>query len=69
MTRKQQSLLRTVEANPGLTTHALATIRGDCQAYETSLRDRLFRLADRGVVRFEEKKIGGRVGARRWFAI
>jgi predicted transcriptional regulator len=69
MTSKQQSLLNTVEANPGLTTHALATLRGDYQAYETSLRDRLFRLADRGVIRFEEKKAGRQVVARRWFAI
>jgi hypothetical protein len=74
LTVKQESLLSDVETFPGLTTaefrrQALGGWQaGYHQAYESSLRDRLFRLEFRGLVHSEEKlSAAGRVVARRWF--
>lgn len=69
LTNKQTALLNLVRANPGQTTAALRRLNGDRQAYETNLRDRLFRLAERGLIRFDEKlgKNDLIVVERRWF--
>ena len=53
MTAYQTSLLNELKfllANGPKNTHQLAQLRGDYQAYESNLRDRLFRLADRGLL-------------------
>jgi len=69
LTNKQFVLLSLVKLNPGQTTAALRRLNGDRQAYESNLRDRLFRLAERGLIRFEEKRgmHGLIVVERRWF--
>jgi len=70
LTTKQIALLEDVKENQGLTTAELrrALGRGYYQAYESHLRDRLFRLEARGLVRSEEKRNGSHVIARRWYA-
>ena len=71
LTEKQQDLLNLVNAAPGLSTWGYADLRGDQQAYCSHLRDRLFRLANRGLIRYFERR--KRVGnwscviERRWF--
>ena len=67
LTIKQNALLYDVEQTPGLTTAGLRRVLGHYQAYETSLRDRLFRLVNHGVIDFEEKVVNGVVTERRWF--
>lgn len=70
LTSRQKELLDFVKANTGLTTAAIRRKMGYVhQGYETPLRDRLFRLADRGLIRFEEKpgRHGGWIVERRWF--
>ncbi len=68
LSENQKRLLQLVRKNPGLNTSQLATLRRDWQAYESYLRDRLFRLADRGLVRFEERQGNeGWVIERKWF--
>jgi len=70
LTAKQASLLLRVINNPGLNTHQIAELRGDRQAYESCLRDRLFTLASYGVIR-EISGVGLRFGVeqRRWYPI
>jgi hypothetical protein len=50
LTKKQTNLLSTLRACNGSNTHKIAEHRGDFQAYESTLRDRLFRLAEKGLV-------------------
>lgn len=74
---KQQALLSDVEAFPGLTTAEFRRTAlggheaGYYQGYESFLRDRLFILEARGLIRSEEKKgrNGRTVVARRWFPV
>lgn len=71
LTNQQIQLARIVEKNPGLTTAELRRAMGGAaagyyQAYESHLRDRLFRLESHGLVRSEETKNGTHVIARRW---
>jgi hypothetical protein len=67
LTDYQKRLLAEIKANPGLTTAGLRRLRGDRQAYESNLRDRLFRLAEKGLLRYEEKNGRSAVIERRWF--
>jgi hypothetical protein len=53
MNAYQNELLSQVKfflADSPKNTHQIARLRGDYQAYESNLRDRLFRLADRGLL-------------------
>lgn len=71
LTEDQSELLGYVRLNGGKTTAEIRRGMGfKFQGYESHLRDRLFRLADRGLIRFEEKvgKESGQVVARRWSA-
>lgn len=69
LTTNQTELLEGVKENQGLTTAELRRALGYAhQGYESYLRDRLFRLEARGLVRSEEKKNSTHVIARRWFA-
>jgi len=52
--KRQKELLQLVKNNQGCNTHQLAQLRGDRQAYETYLRDRLFTLVSKGKLRYEE---------------
>ena len=47
------SQLRVILADGAKNTHQIALARGDYQTYESALRDRLLRLAERGVLKFE----------------
>lgn len=70
LTDRQKELLDFVRSNAGLTTAAIRRKMGyEHQGYESPLRDRLFRLANRGLIRFEEKQgmDGLIVLERRWF--
>lgn len=55
MTAYQNDLineLKAILADGAKNTRQIRIARGDKQVYETNLRDRLFRLADRGVLNF-----------------
>ncbi len=68
----QKEALDVVTRHSGLTTHQLNTILKNRQSYESNLRDRLFNLASKGLVRYEEKRSENHahwVIARRWFAV
>ena len=70
LTEKQSRLVRLVQKNPGKSTHQLAVLRSDYQVYETSLRDRLWRLMNRGVLRVDEilaKNNPDQLVARHWY--
>ena len=54
LTKRQFRLLAFLAAHPGQSTHELAMLAGHQQAYESHLRDRLFRLAERGLVKYIE---------------
>lgn len=61
MTSYQKDLiaeLKGILADGPKNTHQIAMARGDYQAYETNLRDRLFCLAERGVLKFQETTRG-----------
>ena len=67
LTKKQADLLAVVAENPNRNTHQLAQTLGHYQAYESYLRNRLFRLAARGVLSYEETRgPHGTVCERRW---
>ena len=60
MTAYQTSLLNEIKsflADGPKNTHQLAQLRGDYQAYESNLRDRLLRLAERGLIRVDESNL------------
>lgn len=71
LTKKQESLVNDIKKmsgiKDGLNTHQIAVNRGDYQAYETCLRDRLFRLAGKGFLKFTENHKNGFVIERKWF--
>jgi hypothetical protein len=70
ITHRQKELLDFVKSNTGLTTAEIRRKMGyKHQGYETPLRDRLFRLANRGLLHFKEKTgmNGLIVTERRWF--
>jgi hypothetical protein len=71
LTKRQEGLLAIVRENPGLNTHRLAQLCGHRQAYESCLRDRLFTLAERGLVQAVEKKGAYErwVVERRWYPV
>lgn len=56
LTTKQSSLLSLVKNFSGSNTHELAQLRGDRQAYESNLRDRLFNLEKLGLIKSVETK-------------
>jgi hypothetical protein len=51
LTAAQSSLADLVTKNPGLNTHRLAVLRGDLQAYESQLKNRLRWLEKQGIVK------------------
>jgi predicted transcriptional regulator len=61
LNENQIELLKFVAENTGVCTHEMARRRGDRQPYESNLRDRLYRLKVRGLIRSEEIKINSRV--------
>ena len=68
LNQEQKDLLTLVASNPGLNTSDYASLRGDKQAYESNLRDRLFTLRERGEVRCIECVSSPRwVVERRWY--
>jgi len=61
LTNYQKELLdelQSILAEGSKNTHQIAVARGDRQAYETSLRDRLFVLAEKGLLSFEKTTRG-----------
>ena len=50
LTKQQAGLLEILAEKGSVNTHQLAVHLGHRQAYETNLRDRLFRLESRGLV-------------------
>ena len=50
ITKRQAGLLEILAETGSVNTHQLAVHIGHRQAYETNLRDRLFRLESRGLV-------------------
>lgn len=70
LNQKQKDLLALVTDNPGLNTWGYCELRGDHTAYPSDLRDRLFRLANRGLIRFIECVSSPRwVVERRWYPV
>lgn len=68
LSQEQQDLLSLVYSNPGLNTWGYCKLRSDRTTYPSNLRDRLFRLADRGLVRcLECVSDPRRVIERRWY--
>ena len=67
LTEKQTELLCNLCACEGGNTHQIAAHRGDRQNYESNLRDRLFRLAERGLARYFECVGKSGVTERRWY--
>lgn len=60
--------LQTILADGPKNTHRIAVARGDRQAYETNLRNRLFVLADKGYLTVETMpcQCYGWAAERRW---
>jgi hypothetical protein len=69
MTKNQTALFQFVLKNPGLTVAALRRKRGDCQAYESFLTARLFRLENKGLLWYHEKNKNGRCYKRFWYPV
>jgi len=71
LTNRQFQLLEFVAAHPNKSTHELARLAGHQQAYESHLRDRLLRLADRGLVNYTEivSPHCGICLARKWYVV
>jgi len=67
--RNLLSDLRRIMPPEGLNTHRIAAALGHRQAYESHLRDRLFRLEAHGYVRHEDVQPDGApwVSKRTWF--
>ena len=71
LTGNQENLLWLVRSNQGKNTSGLRSIRGDSQAYDSALRNRLMRLAKRGLITYMECIVIGKWGnkfvcERRW---
>ena len=69
MTAYQKELaseLQSILAGGPKNTHQIAVARGDRQVYETHLRDRLFRLEERGILKSEWGPSRGCATARLW---
>jgi len=66
LNKRQQNLLSQLHEHGPCNTHQLAVARGDQQAYESHLRDRLLRLYERGAIWYEEVWVGTRVVERIW---
>lgn len=68
MNARQKDLLELVVQNPGRNTKEYCRIRKDFATYPSHLRDRLFRLEKRGVIRCVECVSRG-VVERRWYPV
>lgn len=71
MTKYQKELyeqIKSILADGPKNTSQIARERGDYQVYETHLRDRLFSLAAKGLIQYEERKSAnyGQVIERIW---
>lgn len=70
LTEKQEKVLKLVQKNPGINTSQIAKKCGHVSGYETTLRDRLYSLAKRGLIYYEERKnTKNYVIERKWFPI
>jgi len=79
LTQNQNEALKAVQSLPGSSTHEIAESLGHHSGYETTLRDRLFGLAHKGLIRFEEYlgreaafgpvRYEAHVVARRWYPV
>lgn len=69
LTKRQEELLELVKDNPGLNTAELSRLRNDRQAYQSTLRDRLFKLFRRNLITCQEKRGKNRqIVERKWYA-
>ena len=69
LTKYQKELLNDLIGILPANTHKIAVELGHSQAYETPLRNRLFTLAERGLLEYKEKKgPAGACTSRTWIS-